>query len=328
MNPTTLKETLIKTIEAGLPVMIKGAPGIGKTDIVKQAAEETKYQLIISHPVVSDPTDYKGLPGIVDGEAEFLPFGDLRILMETKRDTICFLDDLGQAPAVVQAAAMQLILARQINGHKISDKVVFIAATNRRQDRAGVTAILEPVKSRFATILELQADLDSWIDWALDNDMPAELIGFIRWKPDLLSAHVATADITNSPCPRTIAYAGKLLEAGLDSQEVLAGAIGEGAAAELVGFLEIYKNLPNIQAILIDPENAPVPDAPASLYAVASALVRHTTENNAGQIMKYAMRLPADFSVFMVRDMTRKEPKVQHTKEYIKWGAKFSKHIS
>ena len=66
-----------------------------------------------------------------------------------------FLDDLGQAPMSVQAAAMQLILARRINGFKISDKVIFMAATNRREDKAGVTGILEPVKSRFAWIVEL-----------------------------------------------------------------------------------------------------------------------------------------------------------------------------
>ena len=90
---------------------------------------------------------------------------------------------------------MQLILARQVNGHKISDKVIFIAATNRRQDRAGVTGILEPVKSRFATIIQLDVDADIWIEWAFENDMPAELIGFIHFRPSLLHKDETTSDI-------------------------------------------------------------------------------------------------------------------------------------
>lgn len=320
MSPKTLKATLLKAMTAGLPILIKGAPGIGKSDIVNQVAVELNMNLIISHPVVSDPTDYKGLPGIVDGKAEFLPFGDLRLLIDAKKPTICFLDDLGQAPAVVQAACMQLILARQIDGHKISKHVVFIAATNRRKDRAGVTGILEPVKSRFASIICLEADSDEWIEWALQHDVPAELIGFIHFRPSLLNSEEVSSEIVNHPCPRTIAYAGKLIQAGLDSHEVLAGAIGEGAAAELVGFIKVYKNLPNISAILIDPVNTVVPSDPAALYAVVAALVEKSTEDNADRIFTYGNRLQADFSVLLVRDMIRKNSKIQNTTSFIGWA--------
>ena len=319
MNAKQLKETLRKTVKAGLPVLIKGAPGVGKSDIVVQVAKELKMDLIISHPVVSDPTDFKGLPGIVDGEAEFLPFGDLRRLIKAKKPTIAFLDDLGQAPAVVQAAAMQLILARKVNDHKISNKVIFIAATNRRQDRAGVTGILEPVKSRFSTIIQLDPTADEWIEWAFENDMPAELISFIHFRPSLLHSEKSTADIVNHSCPRTIAYCGKLIKAGLDDIEILSGAVGEGCAIELVGFMEVYKSLPNISAILTDPQNAIVPTEPAALYAVVSALTEKITMDNASRILKYGNRLPADFSVLLVRDSIRKEPGIQNTKAFIRW---------
>lgn len=320
MSPKELKEVMLKAMSAGLSVLIKGAPGIGKSDIVEQVAADLDMELIISHPVVSDPTDFKGLPGIVDGKAEFLPFGDLRKLIEATKPTIAFLDDLGQAPAVVQAAAMQLILARQINGKKISDKIVFVAATNRRQDRAGVTGILEPVKSRFTTILGLEANADEWIEWAFEHNIPSEIIGFIHFRPSLLNVEEATADIVNHPCPRTIAAAGRLLQAGLNTHEVLAGAIGDGAAAELIGFINVYQNLPNISAILLDPKKAEVPTEPAAQYAVVAALVEKVTEDNADRILTYGDRLPADFSVLLVRDMIRKEPKVQSTKGFVNWA--------
>lgn len=320
MNAKQLKSTMKVAVKAGLPMLIKGAPGVGKSDIIAQVAKELKYDLLISHPVVSDPTDFKGLPGIVDGKAEFLPFGDLRKLINTKKPTIAFLDDLGQAPAVVQAAAMQLILARRVNDHKISDKVIFIAATNRRQDRAGVTGILEPVKSRFATIIQLDVDADIWIEWAFENDIPAELIGFIHFRPSLLHKDETTSDIVNHPCPRTIAYAGKLINVGIDDVETLSGAVGEACAIELVGFIEVYNSLPNISAILTDPENAIVPEEPAALYAVVSALADKITKDNANRVLKYGNRLPADFSVLLVRDAIRKEPKIQNTKGFIKWA--------
>jgi MoxR-like ATPase len=169
MKPSELSALLQKTIHARLPILIKGAPGIGKTDIVKQACTRTDTRLIVSHPVVSDPVDYKGFPFVIDNEAHFLPFGDLNQLITAKHPTVYFMDDLGQAPATVQAAAMQLILERRINGHRVSDLVTFLAATNRKTDRAGVTGILEPVKSRFAAIIELEPDMDDWVWWVIQS---------------------------------------------------------------------------------------------------------------------------------------------------------------
>jgi hypothetical protein len=70
------------------------------SDIVEQVANELDHELLISHPVVEDPTDSKGLPfAAADGQsARFLPFGDLeRALQARKRPLIWFLDDLGQA---------------------------------------------------------------------------------------------------------------------------------------------------------------------------------------------------------------------------------------
>jgi len=322
MIPSELKNTLVKTVRANLPVLIKGAPGVGKSDIVTQVAKRTKRELIISHPVVDDPTDYKGLPANVNGKAEFLPFGNLRAMLEATKPTIAFLDDLGQAPAVVQAAAMQLLLARQINGHKISDKIVFIAATNRRQDKAGVTSILEPVKSRFATILELEPDLDDWLMWAINNDMPEQLIGFIHFRPDLLHQPSPTNEIVNHPCPRTIAFAGKLINAGLIDFEVLKGAMGEGPAAELIGFLKICDELPNIDAIISSPKTAKVPTDPSALYAVTSALAKKLRPQNAARILCYGKQMPKDFETLLVRDGIRHTPSVQQTKAFINWSVR------
>jgi hypothetical protein len=352
---------------AGLPVLIKGAPGVGKSDIVSQVADELNMDLVISHPVVSDPTDYKGLPLSVNGawaavldvlrelaftaattknfglkemfkaikapletiddtgvKAEFVPFGELNQLINAKKPTIAFLDDLGQAPACVQAAAMQLILARRVNGHHISDNVVFVAATNRRQDRAGVTGILEPVKSRFATIYELVQDESDWVEWAFKNNMPGKLIAFVHFRPGILNDFKPTADITNGPCGRTIANAGKLLNAGVEDIASLSGAFGEGTAIEATGFFRYWQELPNLTALINDPDSFidDIPDEPAALYAVVTGLVEKADSNNIGRIFKYSSHLPKDFDILLGRDCIRKDKKIQNTKAFVKWAVK------
>lgn len=323
MSPVELQKTLKRTLKAGLPVLIKGAPGVGKSDIVASAAADAGYDLLISHPVVSDPTDFKGLPGIVEGKAEFLPYGDLRALVTAKRPTVAFLDDLGQAPAVVQAAAMQLILARRVNGHAVSPKVVFIAATNRRQDRAGVTGILEPVKSRFAAILELVPSVDDWCAWALAHDVPEEVVAFIRFRPNLLLDTNPSPDIVNRPCPRTITYAGRLFAAGLRSLEVLAGAVGNGFAAEFLAFVATWADMPDIEDILSGPKTAPVPDASkiGLLYALATCLAGRADVETRAAICQYAARLPKEFSVLLIRDALRNYPQLAECRAYAAWAA-------
>ena len=102
-----------------------------------------------------------------------------------------------------------------INGHRVSGQVVFIAATNRRTDRAGVSGILEPVKSRFATLVELTADINDWCVWAVGAGIAPEVIAFLRFRPELLCAFDPTSDLTNSPLPRTWHQVSKILSLDL-----------------------------------------------------------------------------------------------------------------
>ena len=168
VTPKQLTALLAAMIPARLPLLITGAPGVGKSDIIAQATAQSQADLLISHPAVADPTDAKGLPWPKAGENEatFLPFGELASAIKATKPTVWLLDDLGQATPAVQASFMQLILARRVNGHILPDHVTFVAATNRRSDRAGVAGILEPVKSRFACIVELEPTIDDWSQWA------------------------------------------------------------------------------------------------------------------------------------------------------------------
>ena len=323
MKPSNLKTMLEKAIPAKAPVLIKGAPGIGKTEIVKQACDAVKARLIISHPVVNDPTDYKGLPALVDGEARFLPYKDLKELISAETLTVFFLDDLGQAPPAVQAAAMQLILERRINGHKVSDNVTFIAATNRKADKAGVSGILEPVKSRFATIIELETDLHDWTSWALSADLPTELIAFFHFRPELLHAFTPTADIENTPSPRTAAHVAKLMSLDLPVElefEAYQGASGKDFCTEFLAFIKIYRELPNPDMIIMNPDTAEIPARNDVTWALCGALARKANDQTWASIMKYAARLSAMYSVLLVQMSTKLNPGLINTRQYIQWA--------
>lgn len=330
MNITVAKSIAKKCVMNGLPVLLTGAPGVGKTDIVAAIAAELDYDLLVSHPVVEDPTDAKGLPfPSSDGEsARFLPYGLLAKALSAKKPTIWFLDDLGQANAAVQASYMQLLLSRKIGEHHLPDCITFVAATNRKADRAGVSGILEPVKSRFAAILPVETDLETWTDWALDNRVPSELIAFIRFRPDLLHAFKPSSEIVNSPSPRTWANAGRLLALELEKDEehmAISGAVGPEAAVEFVSFLRVWRDLPSPDSVLLDPERAKIPDSVSALHALCSALAFLANAENFGRITRYAMRLNAaqkgEFASCLIKDCMRRNKDITQTAAFVEMAS-------
>jgi len=309
-------------LENNLPVLVKGAPGIGKSDIVEQCASKLGWELIISHPVVADPTDYKGLPFAVDGKAHFLPFGDLEKLLAATEPVIYFLDDLGQATPAVQSAVMQL-LTRQINGHKISKEVRFLAATNRRSDKANVSGILEPVKSRFASIVELEVNVPDWVEWAWKHNMPHELISFIQFRPELLSNFVASRDIENSPSPRTVSFVGKMINAGLPQSiqfEAITGACGTAFAQEYIAFVRCFMNLPTVSEIISNPTGARLPDGISSRYALTGALTNALDATTISPIITYLKRLGNELTVATLKNAAIRKPEVTTNMTFIQWA--------
>lgn len=331
VTPKQLSELLAKSIPAGESVLIVGAPGIGKTNIVEQAAAAAKADLLLSHPVVEDPTDAKGLPWPKkDGKtADFLPFGNLAKAINVTTRTAWFLDDLGQATPATQASYMQLILKGEVNGHKLPDFITFVAATNERGHRAGVSGILEPVKSRFRTIVKLVANIDDWTNWAYSANIPPMLIAFLRFRPDLLSKFEATADMTNSPSPRTWANLARMEALALSPETELAafgGSVGAGAAGEYLAFRKIAATLPNLDAIIQNPSKAPIPTQPSELYATVVGLAAKATPANFGSLATYATRLATEkdakghthgeFAVLLSRDASGRDPKITYTQAF------------
>ena len=333
VNHTQLRELLTKYLPARMPLLITGMPGCGKTETVHSVTESLQYRMLLEHPAVADPTDYKGLPWGLDGKtATFIPFANLAEAINSTEPTVWFFDDLGQATPAVQAACMQLFLARRINGHKLPDCITFVGATNRRVDRAGVTGILEPVKSRFDSIVELDTTIDDWCQWAYANNIPATLIAFLRFKPDMLCQFSPTSDLINSPIPRTWYNLAKNERLGL-SQAVeaaaMAGAVGDGAALEYLAFRKMANSLVNLDAILMDPDKARIPSKPDELYATAIGLAARANSTNFARIAIYANRLNVEpvgkngtthgeFAALMVRDALWRDEAIQNNDSFVR----------
>ena len=61
-NPSSLLREMKRNITAGYPTMVWGSPGIGKSDIPRQLAQEMEIGILDFRANLFDPVDVRGIP--------------------------------------------------------------------------------------------------------------------------------------------------------------------------------------------------------------------------------------------------------------------------
>lgn len=323
MNLEEASKTLEKLLQSPTPdlnVLLVSKPGMGKSEMVMQTAARIHFDCIIKYPALDESVEYKGHPFAQDGTAKHLPYEDLCAILNATKPTVMFLDEIGQAMPSVQNAIGQLIQSRMVGGKRIPDHVRFVAATNRREDKAGVQGMVEQLKSRFAGIWNISEDVDGWCKWAVDSSINMDVIYFIRFKREMLMNFTPSKAIENYACPRTVVKASKILDAGIVSLPVFAGCCGDEWASAFMSFLEVKKEVPDIAQVERAPDQAKLPKTVAGIYSTCAMLAKNAKHSNLSSINQYFQRLEhKEFVQMFWTDAVRKDVSLAETREFISW---------
>lgn len=306
------------------PLFIEGAPGVGKTSVVRQVCDDNSVRLIDKRVAGMEPSDALFPMPNADGFTRYsLPDW---LPKQDGSDGPCaiFLDEFPQGTPMVMNSFSELILDRTFGGaktYRLPDDCLIIAAGNRRSDRAATNEMPSHLKSRFRWI-NFEHDTDDWVHHALRSGIREEVIAFIRHRPNLLLAFDPKEKIT--PSPRTWEAVSDDLpfvsrQPSALAFEVIAGSIGEGAAVEFTGFLRMILEMPDPDDVFRDPLNTSVPSDPAMLYAMMIALASRVTLKNRDALFPYLNRVSQDFAVTCVKDAMAREPTLLNCKTAFKW---------
>jgi hypothetical protein len=317
-------------------IMLWGAPGIGKTDITYQLADELfaeksaivrqlsglhRVPLIDLRLNIREPVDLRGVP-MPDKETGTTKWFSTDELPRVERDGefgILMLDEINTASPQMMAVAMQLILEGRLGDYVLPPGWIIVAAGNRVGDRTAVQKMPNALKNRFSHI-HIVPDADAYCAWAVQNDVAPVMIAFVRFRPALIH-RMPAGDENAFPTPRSLTRAADFVDAPDDlRRDLMAGEVGDDVAGEIDGFIKLYSSIGSVQSILDNPDTAKLPVEPSQKYAICTALASKATRANFSKIMIYAARLDGEGQAVLIHDATLREPKLKETAAYSKWS--------
>ena len=326
LKPSQIKPAVEACMQARLVPFLKSSPGLGKSSIVKQIAEEYGLKLIDLRLSSMEPTDLVGLPWIHEGKAQFNPYAFFPLeetpIPEGYEGFLLFLDEFNSASRAVQAAAYRVVLDREIGMHKLHPKCFVVAAGNLSTDNA-ITNQLSTAMSSRVVHLNMECNFEDWRDnFAIPKKIDERIIAYLSMYPNYLMDFDPERDEQTFACPRTWEFASKLIHASggeLNDSLIplLGGAITVEQASALVQFSKVYKNLITIDDIKKNPNVEPPRDS-ATLWAILIHLINRVDKDSLSDILNFVEKMPVTFKIVFLRSLKKTNANLFLNPEVIK----------
>lgn len=249
VSPSQMPELLLN-LATVRPVFLWGAPGIGKSSLVREFADALGLECVSLIGTQLAPEDLIGVPQIVDGRSRFCPPETI-----ARDEPYClFLDELNAATPDVQKAFYSLILDRRIGSYELPPGSIVIGAGNRTTDNALARPMASALVNRLAHV-HLRASAADWLVWAASAGIHPWIVDHLTDRPDHLWSAPPKAEEPFST-PRAWHMLSDALHSfgpALDEQtlKVLAyGTLTPAHATAFCGYVKIVRHSYGLEAIL------------------------------------------------------------------------------
>ena len=313
IKPSQLQDVLdtcLRSVRAnpsmGLVPYITAAPGIGKSTIIRQFAAANQLNFIDTRLSYAAPTDVKGFP-YIDRADVANPVMKFATPAEypTAPGNVWLLDEYSCAAKATQNASLQLTLDKRVGDYTVPGDTLIALAGNRRIDKAHVENLSSAAQNRIVELV-LETDHNDWTNWALNSNVHEMVIAYLQMCPGHLSDFDGTTWKGGAfASPRSWEFVSNLLHSAPSDTGVrmamIAGLVGPAIGTQFNAFCSVYDNLPDVNAILLNPDTADVPSEPSVQYALATALANKSTAKNFDRVLRYSDRMPKAIDVLTVK---------------------------
>jgi len=298
---------LIVAIQTGIPVLIWGKPGTGKTSFMYAFTQVLGRWMEVVIASIREPSDFAGLPIIASDDSVKLaaPQWVKNIIAKEKSgtDSIVFLDELSTAPPAVQAALLRPVFEGVVGDAELPKNTWWVAAANPTDSSAGTwdlnaaqanrwchydwmvepIAWVEGMQNGFQITTDFLTVLPD--DWREGIPQMRSLVSsFIKARPALLEVQPDNTEEAGKAwaSPRTWDYAATMLAASrsvnltMDEELILVSGLVGPAAGEFFTW-EKSLDLPDPHDLLANPSLFEVPAKGDVTFAILSSVVTAAT---------------------------------------------------
>lgn len=284
-------------IQAGVPILTWGPPGVGKTATITMLADVLGLPLEVVMASIREPSDFSGLPVIGEEGVRMEPPAWAHRLARSGKGLL-FLDEISTAPPAVQSALLRVVLERVVGDLALPASVSVVASANPPEQAVGGWDLSAPLANRFCHLF-WSLDTQGWVDgmiggWSIsdlphlpsswENSIPEKEVlvaSFVRHRPHLLLQVPKDEGQAGKawPSPRSWSMTARLLAAAetVRAEEdvvasLIAGCIGEGACLEFLAWRRDL-DLPDPEDVLANPTYLRLPDRGDQAFAILTAVI-------------------------------------------------------
>lgn len=161
-----INEKIFKALKvsdrSGVPVLLMGNPGVGKTTSVNLYAKLEGYEVVPLRGNSSSPETIVGYdcsPSDINKEStqsavHLRPqwFQDVQDFAAQGKKVLLFIDEITTAPELVQAALLHLIFEKKVGSESLPENTLIVAAGNYQNNLSTSMQMLPPTMNRFCII--------------------------------------------------------------------------------------------------------------------------------------------------------------------------------
>jgi len=299
--------TVIATVGRNVTFMLKGQPGIGKSSILKMLATQLPDYHVAYVDVTNLDLGDVAMP-VIDRElmvTNYAPNARFGLARTQHKPVLLMLDELTKATKPILNMLLPIILERRLGDVALPEGSIVFATGNLESD--GVGDNLPGHAHNRMTVLDIaNPDADSWLQWAMSNDIAPEVMAFAKQYPQVFERYDQISGDnyyiynplkgqTKAFCsPRSLEKASHIIKAravlGDALLPALIGTVGEAAARDMEAMTALADQVPSFDAIIKNPDNCRLPDGVGAYFLVSFMLAGRVKQDTMDAVMTYVSR--------------------------------------